>query len=231
MCTGRTTLSSVRPAERATSTEARGVGGRSLDPETAEWLASLRDERRDKAIGQLHDLLLRVARSEIRRRNTSGQITGPEVDDLAHQAAADAVLLVTDRIDEFRGESRFTTWAYKFVVFEVSSKLGRHFWRRHPAPGGPVDWDLLPDRLGTKPADAAELQDLIAAVRAAADTCLTQKQREVFIALVVEGIPLDALVIRMGTTRTAIYKVMFDARQKLRKELVSGGYLGSTEAP
>jgi RNA polymerase sigma-70 factor (ECF subfamily) len=206
-----------------------GGSRRSLDPETAEWLASLRDTRKDEAIGQLHDLLLRVARSEIRRRNTSGQITGPEVDDLAHQAAADAVLLVTNRIDEFRGESRFTTWAYKFVVFEVSNKLGRHFWKRHRAPRAAPDWDLLPDHLGTRPAESAELQDLIVAVRAAVETCLTQRQREVFTAIVVEGVPLDALVTRMGTSRTAIYKVMFDARQKLRKELVSGGYIESVE--
>jgi RNA polymerase sigma-70 factor (ECF subfamily) len=227
----RATLFYVPHAEQATSMRASAEGSRPLDPETAEWLASLRDARRDEAIGQLHDLLLRVARSEIRRRNTSGQITGPEVDDLAHQAAADAVLLICNRIDEFRGESRFTTWAYKFVVFEVSTKLGRHFWTRHRAPSGTVDWDLLPDRLGTRPAEAAELQDLVAAVRAAAETCLTQRQRDVFTAIVVEGIPLDALVTRMGTTRTAIYKVVFDARQKLRKELVNGGYLDATETP
>jgi RNA polymerase sigma-70 factor (ECF subfamily) len=187
--------------------------------------------RRDEAIGRLHDLLLRAARSEIRRRNTGGQITGPEVDDLAHQAAADAVLLITDRIDEFRGESRFTTWAYKFVVFEVSTKLGRHFWKHRGVSSAVVEWDRLPDRLGTRPADAAELQDLIAAVRAAAETCLTPRQREVFVAIVVEGIPLDALVTRLGSTRNAIYKVMFDARQKLHKELVNGGYIESRKLP
>jgi RNA polymerase sigma-70 factor (ECF subfamily) len=153
------------------------------------------------------------------------------VDDLAHQAAADAVLLITDRIDEFRGESRFTTWAYKFVVFEVSTKLGRHFWKHSRASSAAVEWDRMPDRLGTRPADAAELQDLIAAVRAAAETCLTEKQREVFIAIVVEGIPLDALVTRLGTTRNAIYKVMFDARQKLHRELVNGGYIESRATP
>lgn len=217
------------PSEPVTSMGTSGAGSRSLDPDTNEWLASLRGSRRDEAVGELHKLLLRVARSEVRRRNSGGQITGPEVDDLAHQAAADAVLLITDRIDEFRGESRFTTWAYKFVVFEVSTKLGRHFWKRQLAPSGDVDWDLLPDHLGTRPSDAAELGDLIAAVRTAAETCLTPRQREVFTSIVVEGIPLDALVTRMGTTRTAIYKVMFDARQKLRQELMSGGYIESME--
>jgi RNA polymerase sigma-70 factor (ECF subfamily) len=153
------------------------------------------------------------------------------LDDLAHQAAADAVLLIADRIDEFRGESRFTTWAYKFVVFEVSTKLGRHFWKHRGVASAGVEWDRLPDRLGTRPADAAELQDLIAAVRAAAETCLTPRQREVFVAIVVEGIPLDALVTRLGSTRNAIYKVMFDARQKLHKELVNGGYIESRKLP
>jgi RNA polymerase sigma-70 factor (ECF subfamily) len=219
----------VTAAEPATSLGATGGGGRSLDPETARWVDSLRGAGRDEAIRRLHDLLLRVARSEIRRRNTGGQITGPEVEDLAHQAAADAALLVTNRIDEFRGESRFTTWAYKFVVFEVSTKLGRHFWQHRRAPSGAEDWDRLPDRLGPLPAEAAEYHELVAAVRAAATTCLTQRQREVFSAIVLEGIPPDALVTRMGTTRNAIYKVMFDARQKLRKELANGGYIESME--
>ena len=145
-------------AEPATAAEARGAGGHTTDPETLEWIASLRDARRDTAVAQLHKLLLRVAHSEIRRRNTGGQITGPELEDLAHQAAADAVLLVTSRIDEFRGESRFTTWAYKFVVFEVSTKLGRHFWKHRSAPSEAPDWDRLPDRFGTPPAEAAEFR-------------------------------------------------------------------------
>lgn len=225
----RTTLWCVAATEPAIPVRARGAHGGSLDPETVEWLAALRDARRDEAIGRLYDLLLKAARSEIRRRNTGGQITGPEVEDLAHQAAADAVLLITRRIDDFRGESRFTTWAYKFVIFEVSTKLGRHFWKHRRALSGAEDWDRLPDRLGPQPAEAAELHDLIAAVRVATATCLTQKQREVFTAIVVERIPLDALVTRMGTTRNAIYKVMFDARQKLRTELANRGYIESME--
>jgi RNA polymerase sigma-70 factor (ECF subfamily) len=219
----------VPAVQPAISTAARSAGTGSPDPETIEWVASLRGAGSDEAIGRLHDLLLRVARSEIRRRNTGGQITGPEVEDLAHQAAGDAVLLISSRIDEFRGESRFTTWAYKFVVFEVSTKLGRHFWKHRHAPTGDADWDRLPDRFGPLPAEAAEFHELIGAIRVAAETCLTDRQREVFTAIVVEAIPLDALVTRMGTTRNAIYKVMFDARQKLRKELVNGGYIETTD--
>ena len=200
-----------------------------IDAENADWIASLRGPRREEAISRLHSLLLKVARGEIRRRNLAGNVTGPEVDDLAHQAAADAALLITRRIDEFRGESRFTTWACKFVIFEVSSKLGRHFWSHSKAGSEVPDWERLPDRFGVLPAEVAESRELVAAVRASVDACLSDKQREVFIALVVQGIPLDALVIRMNTNRNALYKLMFDARQKLRKELTAGGFINQPE--
>ena len=219
-------------ADPATSAGPPGEAHRpTVDPQTAEWVAPLRDVRNEQAVKRLHALLLRIARNELRRRSVGRRIDGPEIDDIAHQATADAVLLITRRIHEFRSESRFTTWAYKFVIFEVSNKLGRHFWT-NPARGPDVpDWDLLPDRFGIRPADAAESKELIEAVRAGVEKCLTERQREVFIAIVVEGIPLDALVDRMGTNRNAIYKVMFDARQKLRKQLVAGGYIDPEEAP
>jgi RNA polymerase sigma-70 factor (ECF subfamily) len=135
------------------------------------------------------------------------------------------VIAIVAKLEQFRGESRFTTWAYKFVILEVSSKLGRHFWRHPPAPLGPDDWDRLPDRFGLAPELESEWRDLLDALRAAIDETLTARQRQVFVALVVHGIPLDALVEELGTNRNAIYKVMFDARRKLRAELVTNGYL------
>ena len=102
-----------------------------LDPDSAEWLRSLERHRseRNAAQVQLHGLLLRIARSEVHRRSEHLRIGGPELDDMAHQAAADALVAIIAKIDQFRGDSRFTTWAYKFVMFEVSTKIGRHFWR------------------------------------------------------------------------------------------------------
>jgi RNA polymerase sigma-70 factor, ECF subfamily len=206
-------------------------GFSSLDPESAEWLDSLRGPRPEDAAARLHSLLLRVARREIRRRNSGAELTGPELDDLAHQAAADAVVLITRRVDKFRGESRFTTWAYKFVIFEVSNKLGRHFWTHHRTGTEIPDWDQLPARFGSSPSEAAESRALVEALRAAVQTCLTDRQRDIFMALVVDGIPLDALVNQLSTNRNAVYKVMFDARRKLRHELVARGYIDPEDAP
>ncbi|WP_431278644.1 sigma-70 family RNA polymerase sigma factor [Leifsonia poae] len=197
------------------------------DPETAEWLRLLvagGAAQRDATM-RLYELLLRVAQGEVHRRAAAIRISGPEVDDLAHQAAADAVIGVLRRLHEFRGESRFTTWAYKFVIFEVSSKVGRHFWQNPTVPLDADDWDRLPDRFGVSPEDTAEAADLVDQVRSGVMTALTRRQRMVFIAVVVNGIPMDALAVRLRTTRGALYKTLFDARRKLRVYLVTNGYL------
>jgi RNA polymerase sigma-70 factor, ECF subfamily len=153
-------------------------------------------------------------------------VSGPELDDLAHQAAADALLAIIAKLGQFRGESRFTTWAYKFVIFEVSTKLGRHFWRNPTVSLEAEDWDRLPGRFGFDPAHEAESRDFTAAVRRAVDEALTALQRRIFVAIVVNGVPLDALVAELNTNRNAIYKTVFDARRKVRARLVANGYIG-----
>jgi RNA polymerase sigma-70 factor, ECF subfamily len=174
-------------------------------------------------------MLLRVARAELRRRQGYA-IGGPELDDLAQQAAGDAVVSIVAKLDRFRGESRFTTWAYRFVVLEVSSKLGRHFWRRPGVVMETGDWERLPDRFGVPPDAHAERLEMIRIVSRAVAEELTDHQREVFVALVVDGVPLDALALRLGSSRNAIYKTMFDARRKLRVHLAANGYM-DTAAP
>jgi RNA polymerase sigma-70 factor, ECF subfamily len=192
-----------------------------------EWVAALASDGagRDDAVARLHGALVRVARSELNRRHGQLNVSGPELDDLAHQAAADAMVAIMARLDQFRGESQFTTWAYKFVMFEVSAKIGRHFWRRPPVALSAEDWDRLPDRFGFDPAGESERRDFVRAVRRAVDEDLTDHQRRIFMTLVLDGVPLDALAEKLGTSRNAIYKVMFDARRKLRASLVANGYL------
>jgi len=198
------------------------------DVDSAEWLRVLAGTgpQREEGLARLHALLLRIARAEVARRGPRLRLTGPELDDLAYQAAADALIAITSKLGQFRGESRFTTWAYKFVIFEVSTKIGRHFWRHPTVPFDAEDWERLPDRFGFDPAREAEWRDLVVALRRAVDEELTTRQRRVFVALVLNGVPLDALVIELASNRNAIYKTLFDARRKLRAALAANGYIG-----
>lgn len=198
-----------------------------MDAESGDWLRHLGTgacpaERRN-AIARLHERLLRVARREVRRRHTA--ITGTELDDIAHQAASDATLSILGKLDTFRGESRFTTWAYKFVILEVANKIGRHFWRNPPVALDTEDWNRLPERFGIDPSEHAEAAELSAAIRHAVEATLTDRQRQMFVAIVLQGIPLDALVDKLGVSRNAIYKTIFDARRKIREFLVANEYL------
>ncbi|MHB2029540.1 MAG: RNA polymerase subunit sigma-70 [Acidimicrobiales bacterium] len=154
---------------------------RSFDRESAAWVQGLvgSGPAHDETVVRLHELLLRVARSEVRRRQGQLRIGGPELDDLAHRAAADAVIGVTAKIAQFLGESRFTTWAHKFAIFEVSTKIGRHFWQRPTVPLNDEDWDRLPDRFGLDPARVAEWRDVVVALRQAIDDELTEHQRRI----------------------------------------------------
>jgi RNA polymerase sigma-70 factor (ECF subfamily) len=203
-----------------------------LDEESASWLRRLHaaDGQRHAAERELHARLVRIALAEVRRRQARTAVTGPELDDLAHQAAGDAMLAILAKLGDFRGESRFITWAYRFVILEVSSKLGRHYWRNPPVTLDAGRWADLPDRFGLDPEQHVAAAGLLAEIRRVVDDELTPHQRRIFVAIVVDGIPLDALAPKLGLQRNAVYKVVFDARRKIHRALVTKGYLDDPDA-
>jgi RNA polymerase sigma-70 factor (ECF subfamily) len=151
-------------------------------------------------------------------------LAGPEYDDLAHQCADDALVNILAKVDDFKGLSRFTTWAYKFAIFEVSNKLARHAWQHHPP--GPEESELtgLPDRFAPRPTEQAERNEQLLVLRKAIEEDLTQRQREVFVAIVLNDVPIDVLALALSSNRNAIYKTVFDARRKLRESLAAAGH-------
>jgi RNA polymerase sigma-70 factor (ECF subfamily) len=191
-----------------------------------EWVERLRPghPRRDATVSELREVLLRVAYHELsRRRRQLPSISGPEFDDLAQQAANDALMNVLAKRDEFRGLSRFTTWAYKFVMFEVSGKVARHAWRRQPPGRDEPALEHLPDSLAPWPGDRLEQQEQLKVLSGAIDE-LTERQREVFVAIALNDVPIDMLAVRLGTNRNAIYKNLFDARRNLRASMAAAGH-------
>jgi RNA polymerase sigma-70 factor (ECF subfamily) len=196
------------------------------DRESEQWVEQLRSghARRDPTVATLHDALLRVAFHELsRRRGHLRWINGPEFEDLAHQAADDALVNVLARLDEFRGLSRFTTWAYKFVVFEVSNKVARHAWRRQPPSAADLPWDALADPRASRPDHRLEDREQLMALSTAIGE-LSERQREVFVAIALNDVSIDVLALELGSNRNAIYKNLFDARRNLRASMAAAGH-------
>ena len=189
------------------------------------WQADLRDSgpAGQEALLRLRALLLRATRHQVwRLRDLLPGAGAAELEDLAQQAADDALLAVLRRLDTFEGRSRFTTWAYKFGVLHAGVGVRRQAWRHREVP--------LPDTLtfvDTAPTPDAhtEAAQLAAAVQVAISEELTPHQRRVVLALLVEEVPIDVLADRLGTNRNALYKTLHDARSRLRAALVDGGYL------
>ena len=231
MCCDSQVLPAVRRYLSLVPLKGTDAVRRELDADSVEWVRLLQSDgaSRDDAIGRLHALLLRVSRRELTRRAAQHQAAGPELDDLAHQCADDAVVSVLAKLPTFRGDSRFTTWAYKFAVFAVSGALGQRYWRTHTTALEPEQWEALPDRLGVGPEEQVQAAALMAALKQAVDTELTSRQRELFVAIVVNGMPLDAVVAQLSTSRNAVYKNIFDARRKIRDFLITNGYMESVE--
>ena len=197
-----------------------------LDVDSHEWLVTLRssdDLVREDAVARLHELLLRAARFEVRRRAAAARhVSGPELDDIAHQSAHDALVAVLAKLDDFRGESRFTTWAYKFALLEAGVKMRRRAWHDREVSFEAAEWPALADPSAAPHRDA-QMAELLEALRDAIADDLTPHQRNVLVAVTLNGVPIDVLADRMATTRGALYKTLHDARRRLRSALAERG--------
>jgi RNA polymerase sigma-70 factor (ECF subfamily) len=206
--------------------EALGPGS-----DSAAWLSGLRPDspHRDAAIEALHALLLKGARFEVNRRRASfPHLRGDDHDDLAHQSADDALVAVLRKLGEFRGDSHFTTWAYKFALLEAGVKVRRRAWQGREVPLEPESWELMAG-LGSSPHEDAETTEVFSALRDAIEKELSVHQREVLLAVTLGDVPIDVLAERLNTTRGALYKTIHDARRKLRAALAARG-LGDGQA-
>lgn len=218
----------MSPATLARSMHA--VVSSELDAESREWLRDLRAHgvAQDDAVARLHALLLKAARFEVARRGVSlPHLRGDDLDDLAVQAADDALVSVIRRLDDYRGASRFTTWAYKFALLEAAVKLRKRAWQGKEIPLETEAWSAFSSTTAG-PEVEAEQRELMATLQAAIAETLTAHQRRVLVALAIDGVPIDVLAERLETTRGALYKTLHDARQKLRKHLDESGLAPET---
>jgi RNA polymerase sigma-70 factor (ECF subfamily) len=228
--TGATAAPAYAPAvpDERTPTERGPRSSRTSE----EWLADLRGDGhgRERAIRDLHGLLLGAARFEVaRRRAALAHVRGEELEDVATQAADDALMAVLGKLDQFRGASRFTTWAYKFALLEAGVRLRRRAWQGREVIVTDARWSRFVDPSGSAP-EHAEQAELLGRLREAIERSLTPHQRRVFTALALNEVPIDVLSERLGTTRGALYKTLHDARRTLREELAAAGLVQSDPA-
>lgn len=203
-----------------------------LDQDSRSWLERLGATGRDHtdAVEALFELLHRATRHEAyRRRGSLPPEAVHQIDDLARQAAGDALVAVLGKLDGYRGASRFTTWAWKFAIFEVSAALRRAAWRGRAIAIDDMAWERIADSSPVDPDGARDARELLAAIHRSVTVDLTRIQREVFVAIVVLDVPVDVVADQRGTTRGAIYKALHDARQKLRGVLAAQGWAVDTE--
>jgi RNA polymerase sigma-70 factor, ECF subfamily len=193
--------------------------------DTQAWLDALTTTGAayDQAVECLHDVLLGATRFEVSKRRASlYYVRGEELEDIATQAADDALVAVLGKLDQFRGASRFTTWAYKFALLEAGVRLRRRAWQEREVVLDSDSWAQLASAAPGPDADA-ERAELLRALSDSIGDELTPHQRQVLVSLAIDGVPIDVLAERLGSTRGALYKTLHDARRRLRAALSDKG--------
>jgi RNA polymerase sigma-70 factor, ECF subfamily len=205
------------------TTQSHADGAPQFDPESRAWLETLRSDgaRYESAIARLHSLLLSEARFQVRRRTAGlAHPSGRDLDDLAMQAADDALVAILGKLDRFRGDARFTTWARRFAELEVPGKIRRRLGHTRETPTETEALQLRPatDEDAQGIAEAADLADRLGELIV---NDLTSHQREVLVALAIDGVDSKDLATRLNSTQGALYKTLHDARRKLEHGLAN----------
>lgn len=193
----------------------------------ADWLRALRagGDEQTAALEDLRAHLVRAARYALVR---GGRVAHGAVDPTAEDCAQEALVAILARLDDFRGDSRFTTWAYAFAVNMALVASRREAWRRVSldallARAASSAWIETADTQAAGPEQSARRAEAWAVIREVIDLELTDRQRQALKAVVVDDVPLDELVRHWGSNRNAIYKLLHDARRRLKSRLESRG--------
>jgi RNA polymerase sigma-70 factor, ECF subfamily len=191
-----------------------------------EWLADLRamDDRKESALADLRAIILRGLPFAL-----AGKLSpdNPAFESLAEDVAQETLLKVLAHFDTFEGRSLFTTWVQKIAVREALGELKRRRWRDVPLPEMTTDDDNAPVREMAAdqptPESQVERKDLLQRVNRIVVEELTDKQRKAVELLALRGLPIETVASQMAVKPNALYKLMFDARARLKKRLEREG--------
>jgi RNA polymerase sigma-70 factor (ECF subfamily) len=197
----------------------------------AQWLADLGDRAsRAAALSDLREYLLRAVYLYLDRHRTDlADLDRHEIRQLAEDFAQEALLQILDHLETFRGESKFTTWAYRFVINVAAGELRRHRWRtlslealadEHEIRGSVFIADRAAPDLETR----AARERVLSVIREVIEHDLTERQRIALVNIHFRAVPTRVVADRLGITPNAVYKLVHDARKKLKQGLVQRHY-------
>ena len=198
-----------------------------------QWLNDLNasGEKQEAAIIDLRDLLLRATLYFFNRNlGDFANMTRDKILHTAEDCAQDALIAIMSHLSDFRGDSRFTTWAYKFAINFSLMTARREYWKGKPfeelsSLDGKMLFEWAGDQSFGLTPDQSILQEEISHIlREVIERDLTEKQRQVLILMVFNEVPMDEVVQQLGTNRNAIYKMLHDARRKLKSRLQARGF-------
>ncbi len=198
-----------------------------------QWIADLTTSSAGQTQA-LQDLRERLQRGIFyylsRERSDLAQLSTQELTQMAEDLAQDATLRVMENLDSFRGDSRFTTWATKIAVRVAISDLRRARYKDFRLDDVTAEDELLPAAANLNnhnplpnPESAAERSDVMTKIDSALREALTDRQYQALEAVALRGVPLEVVAEQMGTNRNALYKLVHDARRKLRTSLEAQG--------
>lgn len=199
-----------------------------------EWLSDLTAEGSPRQVDAINALQERLRRGLFyylsRERSDLTDLTYSELEHMAADFAQEALLRILKNIHTFRGDSLFTTWATKVAVRVAISELRRARYRDFSLENVTIDGEIMPAlapnfEVGqtTSPERSAERSDVMEKIEAAIMTALTDRQRTALMAVGIRGVPLEIVAEQMSTNRNALYKLLHDARTKLKAELEKQG--------
>jgi RNA polymerase sigma-70 factor (ECF subfamily) len=192
----------------------------SLDSESQAWWHRLHgcESVRTDAIEELHERLQREAKFHVRQRvSTLAAFPRSDIDDLATQAADDALIALLRKLDDYRGESQFLTWARRFAALDAQVSVRRRLGRDRFGISRDREHALLVADPASSVHDRVEMRERLRGLTMVINNGLTARQRAVLVAVAIDGVSTDALAGEFQTTPGAIYKTLHDARVKVRK--------------
>jgi RNA polymerase sigma-70 factor (ECF subfamily) len=199
-----------------------------------EWLHDLRANgaEQDAAIADLRNLLLRTVLFFFSRNlGDFGGLAREEILQIAEDCAQEALIAIMNRLPDFRGDSKFTTWAYKFAVNIALTTARRAHWKDFSldqppaaADGEAFEWNIQDKSSGVDSDQFALQSEVRQVIQEVIEHDLTENQRHVLLLMVFNEVPMDEVVHRLGTNRNAIYKMLHDARRKLKSSLQARGF-------